>query len=162
MRFLPTDIGAPAKPSNGMHETSADNNSFSLFSLIYICVQSYGREYFEHVYRHPHVDRDNYHASSQHMQCNPDLPVYLHNQPRQIVEKCMKTYAAARYCQASIILKPSSGREFDVPIETVHGKLYHVSLGSDNEYPFCECLSFKESYLPCNGFAQWDDLAILF
>lgn len=93
------------------------------------------------------------------------MPEYLHNRPRDFVKTCLKRMLAGFHYAQNDIKKLSSGK-FQVKSEE-STEWYMVDMGDNNRYPSCDCISFKNTFLPCKHMfaiftltsATWESLS---
>ena len=104
-------------------------------------------------------------SSSNFKAYSADVPTFLQNLPKDVVKYCCEKLSAAGSFEKSDVVTNEDG--FTV---NSSGKIYNVSLGSDDENPFCSCPAFKANYLPCKHiFAvirvnnmTWNDLSSMY
>jgi len=85
-------------------------------------------------------------ASDSYKQYNEDIPDYLHNRPKKIVQHCMKRLAASREVDCTTIHKHEGG--FSVK-SSCGSQEYNVKLCNEHQFPKCTCEDFKIHFLPC-------------
>jgi hypothetical protein len=90
---------------------------------------------------------------------NEEVPLYLHNRPKDFVLHCLKRIANAE--EISEIPQEKECGQF-----SVNGHV--TTLGNDREMPSCDCSDWKNSHLPCkhmwkimNTIGKWDSLSVL-
>ena len=108
----------------------------------------------------------NFRCSDMYKVFNKEVPYYLHNRPRTIVQHCLRAHeAASTYCMDDITM--TGIHKFEVRSEQNQATWYKVDFGSSDRQPSCQCWSFRSSYLPCKHFfaifrnttMYWVDLA---
>ena len=120
---------------------------------------------------------DNVKFSSDFKLYDESIPPYLHNRPQWFVKHCMRRlHAATEFIGEDIQILTAStfivrGQSFKQQQDSNERNSYKVFLGSDDEYPTCECVDFKLHCLPCKHmFAiltvvpgySWESLPVCF
>ena len=96
----------------------------------------------------------NVKISSDFKLYDESIPTYLHNRPQWFIKHCMQRLHAAKigFCVGDVQkLTVSSflvkGQTFQQ--DSKERNIYKVFLGSDDQFPTCECVDFKQHCLPC-------------
>ncbi|CAB4019209.1 Calcium-responsive transcription factor, partial [Paramuricea clavata] len=94
----------------------------------------------------------NTRCSDQYRRYNTNVPKYLHNKPRQLLENCMKRITSAEEFQLCDIKKVDNQcGVFEIKAQS-KDRWYNLSFGSGDIMPNCECLDFGRNGLPCKHF----------
>ena len=104
--------------------------------------------------------------SERYRRCNSEVPKYLHNKPRQLLQHCMERMTSADEIQQSDIKNENQPGCFTVKAQS-SDRWYNLSFGAKDRMPSCECLDFRRNGLPCKHFFsvfkhfpewQWESL----
>lgn len=94
----------------------------------------------------------NVHFSNEYRKYNTDLPLFLHNRPRDFVQHVSTCWTSAQDIPPGNIVQLDK-RSFRVT-SVDSSNTYHVSFGcnSDASMPYCECYDWKKYHWPCKHF----------
>ena len=94
----------------------------------------------------------NVHFSNEYRKYNTDLPLFLHNRPRDFVQHVSTRWTSAQDIPPGNIVQLDK-RSFRVT-SVDSSNTYHVSFGcnSDASMPYCECYDWKKYHWPCKHF----------
>ena len=81
-----------------------------------------------------------------------DVPVYLHDQPKPVIDAARHKISLAEEIPASRVKTTGSNGEFRVKSQDADKRWYLVSFGNDIDKPFCECLSWLRNHFPSKHF----------
>lgn len=96
----------------------------------------------------------NVKISSDFKLYDKSIPTYLHNRPQWFVKHCMQRLHAAKIGFSGDDVQKLTVSSFLVKGHTFQQdskerNVYKVFLGSDDQFPTCECVDFKQHCLPC-------------
>lgn len=81
-----------------------------------------------------------------------DVPVYLHEKPKPVIDTARQKIRLAEEIPASDVKTTGSSGEFRVKSKDADKCWYLVSFGNKIDKPFCECLSWLRNHFPCKHF----------
>ena len=81
-----------------------------------------------------------------------DVPVYLHEKPKPVIDTARHKIRLAEEIPASDVKTTGSSGEFRVKSKDADKCWYLVSFGNKIDKPFCECLSWLRNHFPCKHF----------
>jgi len=90
----------------------------------------------------------NLNASDQAKEYNTEIPLFLRNRPKPVVNHCMKRWKEAETIPSSDIDELGNGC-FLVNSQSNTILAYHVNLRCETDMPSCDCIDWKTSHLPC-------------
>ena len=96
----------------------------------------------------------NVKISSDFKLYDKSIPTYLHNRPQWFVKHCMQWLHAAKIGFSGDDVQKLTVSSFLVKGHTFQQdskerNVYKVFLGSNEQFPSCECVDFKQHCLPC-------------
>ena len=96
----------------------------------------------------------NVKISSDFKLYDKSIPTYLHNQPQWFVKHCMQWLHTAKIGFSGDDVQKLTVSSFLVKGHTLQQdskerNVYKAFLGSDEQFPSCECVDFKQHCLPC-------------
>ena len=94
----------------------------------------------------------NTHCHSLYRPYRNDLPSYLHNRPRSVIDTARQKIHLAEDTPPSHVRTTKSTGVFEVKSQDSDGGWYKVSFGNDTQPPSCECYSWKQNHFPCKHF----------
>ena len=94
----------------------------------------------------------NVRYSSSYRAYNQDIPAFLLNRPRELVMHCMMRLDAGKSIPKSniLLIDPKNGC-FQVQSQS-RNQTYNLNFGSRSSMPHCDCLDWRNNYLPCKHF----------
>ena len=81
-----------------------------------------------------------------------DVPVYLHDKPKPVIDTARHKISLAEEIPASDVKTTGSNGEFRVKSQDADKRWYLISFGNEIDKPFCECLSWLCNHFPCKHF----------
>ena len=81
-----------------------------------------------------------------------DVPVYLHEKPKPVIDTARHKIRLTEEIPASDVKTTGSSGEFRVKSQDADKCWYLVSFGNKIDKPFCECLSWLRNHFPCKHF----------
>jgi hypothetical protein len=95
----------------------------------------------------------NVRSSSLYRRYNDDVPVYLRNRPRRLIDYMRKKMLSVDIAAAAGIQVTSGDGVFLVPASGGSGRPpFEVSFGSESACCSCTCVSFQRTRLLCKHF----------
>ncbi|KAK3083109.1 hypothetical protein FSP39_014287 [Pinctada imbricata] len=107
----------------------------------------------------------NIKASAYYKRYNENLPLFLHNRPKEFIDHCRKRLSSAEEVEGKIEVGDGM---FTVQSFTDPYSTYVVTLGTETDVPSCQCHDWLHSHWPCKHMLavvmhypgnSWDDLA---
>lgn len=92
----------------------------------------------------------NVQYSSGYRTYNKDVPDFLQNRPRFVVEHVMKRWQDIWHEHGNVQTKEEG--KFLVQSTTSPGHWYTVNFGDESSHPSCDCLDWNKSKLLCKHF----------
>ena len=90
--------------------------------------------------------------NSSYRAYSEEIPNFLVNRPRELVTHCMKRLEARRsISRCDILMLNNENGCFQIKSQSKN-QTYNVNFGSDAKMPHCDCLDWRNNYLPCKHF----------
>ena len=81
-----------------------------------------------------------------------EVPVYLHDKPKPVIDTARHRIILAEEIPASDVKTTGSNGKFRVKSQDADKRWYLVSFGNEIDKPSCECLSWLRNHFPCKHF----------
>ena len=81
-----------------------------------------------------------------------DIPSYLHNRPKSVIDSARQKIELAQDIPASHIKVTGTEGVFLVKSQEACEKWYLVSFGNEVQQPSCQCFSWVRNHFPCKHF----------
>jgi len=92
---------------------------------------------------------NNVKFSSEFKLYDQSIPLYLHNRPQWFVKHCMQRLHSAANGFKKEDIQQQNEVSFLVKAQGSEELWYQVLLSNDSQFPTCECIDFKQHFLPC-------------